>query len=46
VAATPVPVSEIIIGEFGALLVSETDPEELLAELGMNTALKLALLPA
>jgi len=46
VAATPVPVRLICSGEFGALLESEIDPETVVVELGMNTALKLALLPA
>jgi hypothetical protein len=44
--AAPAPVNEIVKGELGALLNSEIDPEKFVAELGVNTALKLADLPA
>jgi hypothetical protein len=46
VEATPVPLREIVSGEFGALLTSVTDPVTLPAALGPNTALNVALLPA
>jgi hypothetical protein len=46
VAATPVPLSEIVNGDFETLLVSETEPVLLPVDVGANTALKVALLPA
>ena len=46
VAATPVPLREIVIGEFGALLTSVIDPVTLPAALGPNTALNVVALPA
>jgi len=46
VAATPVPLREIVIGEFGALLTTVIDPVTLPAALGPNTALNVAALPA
>jgi hypothetical protein len=46
VAATPVPLSEIVVGELGALLTSVIDPVTLPAALGPNTALNVAALPA
>jgi hypothetical protein len=46
VAATPVPLSEIVVGELGALLTSVMDPVTLPAALGPNTALNVAALPA
>ena len=46
VDAWPVPLSEIVIGEFGALLVSEIDPVTLPLLVGLNTALNVLLLPA
>jgi hypothetical protein len=45
VAATPVPLREIVIGELGALLTSFIDPVTLPAALGPNTALNVAELP-
>jgi hypothetical protein len=45
-AATPVPVSEIVAGEFGALLDTVTEPVKLPAVVGANTALNVALCPA
>lgn len=46
VAATPVPLREIVVGELGALLTSVIDPVTLPAALGPNTALNVAALPA
>ena len=46
VAATPVPLSEIASGEFGALLTSEMDPFTAPADPGANTALNVVVLPA
>jgi hypothetical protein len=46
VAATPVPLREIVNGELGALLTSVTDPVTLPAALGPNTALNVVALPA
>jgi hypothetical protein len=46
VAATPVPLREIVIGELGALLTSVIDPVTLPAALGPNTALNVVALPA
>jgi hypothetical protein len=46
VAATPVPLREIVSGELGALLTSVTEPVTLPAVLGPNTALKVVDLPA
>lgn len=46
VAATPVPLSAIASGEFGALLVRLTDPLTAPAEVGANTALNVADFPA
>jgi hypothetical protein len=46
VAATPVPLSEIVVGELGALLTSCIDPVTLPAALGPNTASNVAALPA
>src|SRR5271156_2008625 len=46
VAATPVPLREIVSGELGALLTSVIDPVTLPAVLGPNTALNVAALPA
>jgi hypothetical protein len=45
VAAIPVPVRLIPSGELGALLTKEIEPVELVAAVGVKTALKLALLP-
>jgi hypothetical protein len=45
VAATPVPLREIVIGDVGALLTSVIDPVTLPAVLGPNTALNVAALP-
>ena len=45
VAATPVPLREIVIGEVGALLTSVIEPVTLPAVLGPNTALNVAALP-
>lgn len=45
VAATPVPLSAMLVGELGALLVSAMLPEKLPAEAGANPTLKEALLP-
>lgn len=42
----PVPVSEMLIGEFGALLVSVTLPLAAPADVGANSTLNVALLPA
>src|SRR5487761_195196 len=44
-AATPEPLREIDIGEFGALLVSATLPVTLPTDAGANAASKVALLP-
>jgi hypothetical protein len=46
VVATPVPLSETVEGEVGALLVSEMLPGELPAVVGANVTLKLAAPPA
>jgi hypothetical protein len=46
VAATPVPLTEMIDGELGASLTSMIDPVTLRAALGPNTALNVAVLPA
>ena len=46
VAAWPVPLRAIAIGEFGALLTTEIEPVELPAPVGVNTALNDLLLPA
>jgi len=46
VAARPVPLRAIAVGEPGALLVSEMLPEALPEEVGAKTALNVALLPA
>jgi hypothetical protein len=46
VAATPVPLSEIVVGEVGALLTSVIDPFTLPAAAGPNTALNVVALPA
>jgi hypothetical protein len=46
VAATPVPLREIVSGEFGALLTSVIDPVTLPAELGPKTALNVVDWPA
>jgi hypothetical protein len=43
--ATPVPLNEIVSGEFGASLMSETEPVLLPEDVGANTALNVALLP-
>jgi hypothetical protein len=45
-ACVPVPLKLIVVGEFGALLTSVTDPVTLPATLGPNTALNVAVLPA
>jgi hypothetical protein len=45
VAATPVPLREIVSGEFGASLISETEPVMLPGEVGVNTTLNTALSP-
>jgi len=45
VAATPVPLREIVISEVGALLTSVIEPVTLPAVLGPNTALNVAALP-
>jgi hypothetical protein len=46
VAATPVPLREIVSGDVGALLTSVIDPVTLPAALGPSTALNVAALPA
>jgi len=46
VAATPVPLSATVAGEFGALLAMVTVPARLPAAVGANTALKVTLDPA
>lgn|SRR5579883_33715 len=46
VDATPVPLRETVAGEFGAVLVTVTDPVRLPAVVGANTALKVVLAPA
>jgi hypothetical protein len=46
VAATPVPLREIVSGEFGALLTSVTNPVTLPAALGPKTALNVVDWPA
>ena len=46
VDATPVPLSPIDIGEFGALLTSDIDPVTAPAAVGANTTLKFAFFPA
>lgn len=46
VAAEPVPLRAIAVGEPGAFVVSEMLPEALPAEVGAKTALNVALLPA
>jgi hypothetical protein len=40
-----VPLNEIVSGEFGALLATETFPLALPAEVGENCAVKLTLCP-
>jgi hypothetical protein len=45
VAATPVPLREIVSGEFGASLTIETVPVTLPEEIGVNRTLNVALLP-
>lgn len=45
VPATPVPLSAIVSSEFGALLVSETEPLTLPAALGEKTTLNVAFEP-
>jgi hypothetical protein len=45
VPATPVPLSAIMSGELGALLVSETEPVTLPAALGVKTALNVTFDP-
>jgi hypothetical protein len=45
VAATPVPLREIVSGELGALLARVIDPLTLPAALGPNTALNVEVLP-
>jgi hypothetical protein len=46
VAATPVPLREIVVGELGALLTNVIDPVTLPAALGPNTALNVVAFPA
>lgn len=46
VEATPVPLKEIVAGEFGALLVTLIVPDKLPAVVGAKTALKVVLAPA
>jgi hypothetical protein len=46
VCATPVPLSGMLAGEFGALLTTDTLPVTAPAEAGRNCALKLADWPA
>lgn len=46
VGLTPVPLSEILMGEFGALLVSVTVPLAAPADAGANSTLNGAVLPA
>ena len=46
VAAAPVPLREIVVGELGALLSSVIDPVTVPAALGPNTALNVVALPA
>ena len=46
VAATPVPLSPIVVGELGALLVMVIEPFTAPAEVGANTALNVVALPA
>jgi hypothetical protein len=45
-ACTPVPLSESVAGEFGALLVIEMLPEALPAAVGVNVAVNVPLDPA
>ena len=45
VAATPVPLSATVAGEFGALLAILTVPDRLPAVVGANTALNVTLAP-
>ena len=45
VAACPVPLNEIVRGEFGELLTSEIDPVTLPLFVGENTALNVVLPP-
>ena len=45
-ACTPVPLSEIVAGDPGALLVMEMLPEELPAAAGVNVTVNCALAPA
>ena len=45
-ACTPAPLSGIVIGEPGALLVTDMLPEALPVAVGANVAVKVALLPA
>ena len=45
-AAIPVPLNEIVVGEFGALLVIVTVPARFPAVVGANTALNVVLAPA
>jgi hypothetical protein len=45
VAATPVPLSEIPCGEFGALLTIDTEPVTLPTAAGANITLKVLLFP-
>ena len=46
VDATPEPLSVIVVGEFGALLVTTMLPEALPADCGANCTLKFAVCPA
>jgi hypothetical protein len=46
VEATPIPLKEIVAGEFGALLETVTVPVRLPAVVGAKTALKVVLAPA
>ena len=46
VAAVPVPLSDTVVGEFGALLVMVTVPVRLPAVVGANKTLNVAVPPA
>jgi hypothetical protein len=46
VDTTPVPAKEIVNGELGALLTSETEPLAAPADVGVKTALKVDFPPA
>jgi hypothetical protein len=45
VGETPVPIREMVSGEPGALLTNEIEPVALPADVGVNNALNVAVLP-